>query len=244
MSTPTPPPAEPTPDREERELADLYRQLPGGEPDAALDSRILDRARRAVAPRPRRYRHLLVGFGSLSALVMAAGLTWHMVASNHGPRRDASPASAPAQKPAEAAHPASQAIPFRILAEPSAKPSRDMPARKAYAPPAAVRATSPPPKARTLVVPVRILPGSQTPTAGRQVPSAGSNADATMAQARLSGPAPSARILVKQARVALSRGDEAHARTLVREYVRAYPGRALPTDLAPYAPAGADKGSP
>ncbi|RAP57780.1 hypothetical protein [Oleiagrimonas sp. MCCC 1A03011] len=80
MSTPTPPNSDPMLDREERELASLYRQLPAIEPDAALDARVLDAARRAVAPKPQRrtYRGLFVAFGSAASLVMAAGLTWYM----------------------------------------------------------------------------------------------------------------------------------------------------------------------
>lgn len=248
MSTPTPPDAEPTPDREERELAALYRQLPGAGPDDALDARILDRARRAVVPKPRHYRRLWGAVGGLSTLAMAAGLTWHMMAIDHGPGGDAANAPAPAHKTAHTTRAASQVVPFRILAEPDAKTSRDSTIRKSYAPQAAERAAIPaasaPPKERTLVVPVRILPRAKTPAADGQAPSAGLTSGATTATASASRQAPTAQVLLDQARAALSNGDPARARALVRDYLRAYPDRTLPTDLAPYAPADAAKGSP
>lgn len=112
MSTPTPPPADPTPDREERELAALYRQLPAAEPDPALDARILAHARRATR-RPRRYRGLVFGLAGMAGLVMAAGLTWHLYGGHHAtaPGR----ASPPPATKARTVAPARQVVPVHVL---------------------------------------------------------------------------------------------------------------------------------
>jgi hypothetical protein len=112
MSTSTPPPADPTPDREERELAALYRKLPPAEPDEALDAHILEQARRATR-RPSRYRGLLVGFASVAGLVMAAGVTWHLYGSRHAPApdRSASPSALKSRRVA----PSRQVVPVHVL---------------------------------------------------------------------------------------------------------------------------------
>jgi hypothetical protein len=86
MTTPTDN-AEPL-DPNERELARVLRALPGGEPPAALDARILKAASDAVAvPAPRRKRALwaaggstgaLWGIGSAAAAVLAIGIAWQV----------------------------------------------------------------------------------------------------------------------------------------------------------------------
>ncbi|KGI77447.1 hypothetical protein [Oleiagrimonas soli] len=144
MSTPTSPNSDPMLDREERELASLYRQLPAVEPDAALDARILDAARRAVAPKPKRrpYRGLFVGFGSAASLVMAAGLTWYMHSNGQDTvTRTQAPAGlqAGAIKPAAptatgAADSNRQVIAVRILPSEHRAPAAAPPAPAAAAP--------------------------------------------------------------------------------------------------------------
>jgi hypothetical protein len=79
MNPHPPPPSDDDLAREERELAALYRQLPRVEPDAALDARVLAEADRAVGrPARRRPQPWLVGLGSAAALVLVAGIAWHM----------------------------------------------------------------------------------------------------------------------------------------------------------------------
>ena len=65
---------------EEAALARVYATLPGGEPPAALDARVLAQARAAVAPARSRSRpwFLMPGVGAAAAAVMAAGLAWQL----------------------------------------------------------------------------------------------------------------------------------------------------------------------
>ena len=65
---------------EEAALARVYATLPGGEPPAALDARVLSQARAAVAQARRRSRpwFLMPGVGAAAAAVMAAGLAWQL----------------------------------------------------------------------------------------------------------------------------------------------------------------------
>lgn len=165
MNTPKPPEVEPTPeDRDERELADAYRQLPRHEPDAALDARILGAAERAVARPQRRRVGWVLGLGSAAGLVMAAGLTWHLV--GYGPANR--PATAPTAKNAETAGAARQVVPVHVLSAKKAASEQAGQARysaaDAMAPPPpppppppvlATRATSAPGTAQDLIAQAR-----------------------------------------------------------------------------------------
>jgi hypothetical protein len=86
MTTPLPP-IDPL-DADELELARVLRALPGGEPSAALDARILRASQDALAqPSPRR-RALwasgstgaLWGIGSAAAAILAVGIGWKLTA--------------------------------------------------------------------------------------------------------------------------------------------------------------------
>lgn len=74
---------------EERELAALYRRLPQDEPPPALDAAILAQARQAVQPQRTRNRRgaqrWVLGLGSAAALVLAAGVGWHVYSLDRGP---------------------------------------------------------------------------------------------------------------------------------------------------------------
>ena len=72
-------------DEQERELARVLRALPGGEPPAALDQKILRAAANAAAssrrPRARWLASLgsIWGVGGAAAAVLALGVTWQML---------------------------------------------------------------------------------------------------------------------------------------------------------------------
>lgn len=87
-------------DEQERELARILRALPGGEPPAALDARILKAAGNAAAASRRpRTRWLASGgamwaIGSAAAAVLALGVSWQlMVPEQRAMRSDAAPAA-------------------------------------------------------------------------------------------------------------------------------------------------------
>lgn len=220
MSTHTPPDADPTLDREERELAALYRQLPAIEPDAALDARVLDAARGAVTRKPRRYSKWLAGFGSAATLVMAAGLTWHLYGRGPG-KTPQSPAPAIAHKAsATAARAGSQVVRVRILSERAPAASDDA---------------------------LKLMPG--TPAATGREQNLGGFAASPPPMAKSAAPASpqavdSASFLIEQARRALAQEDEARARTLVHELLTRYPGTTLPPDLSRLKPANDKPGTP
>jgi len=76
-------------DEQERELARILRALPGGEPPAALDARILKAAGNAAAGSRRpRARWLASGgamwaIGSAAAAVLALGVSWQLMVPEH-----------------------------------------------------------------------------------------------------------------------------------------------------------------
>jgi hypothetical protein len=84
MTTPLPP-TDPL-DSDELELARVLRALPGGEPPAALDARILRAAMDALAQEAPRRRLLwaggssgaLWGIGSAAAAILAVGIGWRL----------------------------------------------------------------------------------------------------------------------------------------------------------------------
>jgi hypothetical protein len=87
-------------DEQERELARVLRALPGGEPPAALDARILKAAGNAAAasrrPRTRWIASAgaLWGIGGAAAAVLALGVSWQlMYPENPSMRPEAAPAA-------------------------------------------------------------------------------------------------------------------------------------------------------
>lgn len=86
-------------DEQERELARIVRALPGGEPSAALDARILKAAGNAAATSRRPRRRWLAsagamwGIGAAAAAVLALGVSWQLMVPAH---RSMQPEAAPA----------------------------------------------------------------------------------------------------------------------------------------------------
>ena len=90
-------------DEQERELARILRALPGAEPPAALDQRILRAAADAAASSRRPVRRWLAfggagwGIGSAAAAVLALGVGWHLLdPSRELPMERVAPAPSPA----------------------------------------------------------------------------------------------------------------------------------------------------
>ena len=143
------PPQEPL-DEQERELARVVRALPGGEPPASLDARILKAAANAAAAsRQPRARWLasagaLWGIGGAAAAVLALGVSWQMMY----PTPRSSP-SAPAAAMADQAEDSAISVEFKDRAasplEHSAAPPPSVAAGEPSAPPARARAPAPPP---------------------------------------------------------------------------------------------------
>ncbi|MGA9826836.1 MAG: hypothetical protein WBQ57_00635 [Rhodanobacteraceae bacterium] len=93
------PPTNEGPDRDEREIAALYRRLAKAEPDAALDARVLAEARRvSTSSRPSRSPRWLVGLGTAAVLVLAAGVTWHLNPLREAAHQQKSRMSAPSEE--------------------------------------------------------------------------------------------------------------------------------------------------
>lgn len=106
---------------ENSRMAELYRKLPHPEPDAALDTRVRDAARRALREEetatptraPSRKPRWLPALGIAATLVVAAGIGWRL-APHDSPARTATtaadvaaPAAAPARSVETAANSAS-----------------------------------------------------------------------------------------------------------------------------------------
>lgn len=122
-------------DASEHELARLLGELPTAAPSAALDARILDAARRAVAPAPRRRKlswWRSVGLGAAASVVVAVGLLVHL--RGVGPE-----ASMPAARlaPAEesAAAPQASRIDGSAAGHPDARQNVASPSPREVAPP-------------------------------------------------------------------------------------------------------------
>lgn len=114
-------------DEQEREFARILRALPGAEPPAALDQRILRAAADAAASSRRPVRRWLAfggagwGIGSAAAAVLALGVGWHLLdpARNVTMERSA-PVAAPAQEDAIAVDLGDARAPAAELAAPAA----------------------------------------------------------------------------------------------------------------------------
>jgi hypothetical protein len=127
MTSPPLPPQDPL-DAQERELARILRALPGGEPPAALDAKILRAATNAAASSRRPGARLLAsagamwGIGSAAAAVLALGVAWQL---RYGQPDGAPTESAPrAQAASDVAEDDAMQVEF---GERSSVPLRDMP---------------------------------------------------------------------------------------------------------------------
>ncbi|MBN8888206.1 MAG: hypothetical protein J0I77_21005 [Rudaea sp.] len=119
---------------ENSRLAELYRKLPHPEPDAALDTRVRDAARRALREEetatptrvPSRKPRWLPALGIAATLVVAAGIGWRLAPHDSQSRTAttaadvASPATAPERNVKTAANPASAPAADSISASPPA----------------------------------------------------------------------------------------------------------------------------
>lgn len=154
------PPNEPL-DEQERELARIVRALPGGEPPAALDARILKAAANATAASRRpRSRWLasagaLWGIGGAAAAVLALGVGWQIM---YPAQRSSSSESAPAAVMADQAEDSAISVEFK---------DRAVPAFENSAPPPAVANAVPAPRARA-----RTAAAAPAPPAPAQMPKA------------------------------------------------------------------------
>ena len=170
MTTPLPP-QEPEKLPGEAELAALYRKLPQAEPGPALDEAVLRAAAQALADEGRhapaaatvrRRPRWPIAWGSAAALVLAAGLAWHMRempeaaapatpgASADATRKDTAPPPAPVADTEQLPSPSLPPPPARQAAA-TAKPHEQ--ARKAI-----VRSAAKPQVMRQAVVPLRPAP--------------------------------------------------------------------------------------
>lgn len=119
---------------ENSRMAELYRKLPHPEPDAALDARVRDAARRALREEaaatptraPSRKPRWLPTLGIAATLVIAAGIGWRLV-PHDSPARVATtaadvaaPATTPAHSVESTANPASASAADSSPASPSA----------------------------------------------------------------------------------------------------------------------------
>ena len=195
------PPTEPL-DEQERELARIVRALPGGEPPAALDARILKAAANAAAASRRpRSRWLasasgLWGIGGAAAAVLALGVSWQMML----PTQRSSPAdTAPA---AEMAEMADQAEDSSVSVEFKDQRAREYD-NSPPPPPPAVSNAAPARRAQSRMVP----PSAPPPAALIPEPFAGEHLDEHVAASAEAGA--SADVVV--ASPAMAARDEASA---------------------------------
>jgi hypothetical protein len=158
-----PPPPTEALDEQERELSRIVRALPGGEPPAALDARILKAAANAAASSRRPGARWLAsagalwGIGGAAAAVLALGVSWQMmygVSRTAQPAPTAVPASAPEDDEGSVAvelkEPSSPAVGASNTVAPAAPPapppaplarSLPRPQVRGRAPPAATAST-------------------------------------------------------------------------------------------------------
>jgi hypothetical protein len=109
------PPIEPL-DEQEREFARIVRALPGGDPPAALDARILKTAANAAASSRRPTSRLLAsagalwGIGGAAAAVLALGVSWQMM---YPTQPSSAPEAATAAKMSDQADDSSVSVEFK-----------------------------------------------------------------------------------------------------------------------------------
>ncbi|MFA6987070.1 MAG: hypothetical protein WC213_12835 [Arenimonas sp.] len=155
------PPTEPL-DEQEREFARIVRALPGGEPPAALDARILRAAANAAASSRRPGAGWLAsagalwGVGGAAAAVLALGVSWHMM----NPMRSSSaPEAATAPAMADRAEDSSVQVEFK---------DKPAPAYPAAPPPPALSELSAAPQRRARANASQ--PGAPPPAMAAPVP--------------------------------------------------------------------------
>lgn len=138
---------------EEAALDRIYATLPGGEPPAALDARVLAQARAAVAPARRRTRpwFLMPGVGAAAAAVMAAGMAWQLgwLGDAQLPGATQAPlfeSVAPAATPKPKEEEEKQRVDIDYVRQEASREAADSAAEAdAEAPPAALRKPAAPP---------------------------------------------------------------------------------------------------
>ena len=150
-------------DDQERELARVLRALPGGEPPAALDQKILRAAANAAAssrrPRSRWLASVssLWGIGGAAAAVLALGITWQML----DPTR---PELAPSSRPVPAASSEDSAVTVDLgesMQAPAMQQAPAAPAPVGQASAAAARdAAAPEPRANAPVARAPAMPAA------------------------------------------------------------------------------------
>jgi Meckel syndrome type 1 protein len=254
MTTPLPP-QEPEKLPGEAELAALYHKLPQAEPGPALDQAVLRAAAQALADEGRqapaaapvhRRPRWPIAWGSAAALVLAAGLAWHMRempeaaapatqgASADATRKEAAPLPAPvadteplpspslplppARRAATPVKPHEQAR--KTIVRPAAKPQV---MRQAVAPPP----RPPPPPVEETVEPAPAPAPALALPAPPPAPAAPPAPPATITSFATEGPA--AELQAIRALFAAGRDKEGRER-LVR-FHEAHPGWSLPDDL-------------
>ena len=187
-------PSHPPLDEQERELARILRALPGAEPSAALDQRILRAAADAAAATPQRSLRRSVAFGGAAwgiggaaAAVLALGVGWHLFNPAREPAIDAT-APIPVEAPAEDAVTVG-------LAEPRAQAPRAEPAPAPATATATATATAKPrapvPRRSAVAAPVVAADGPAEAPAGVIAPAPASPPPPPPAVA----PAPQASVL-------------------------------------------------
>jgi len=151
-------------DEQERELARILRVLPGGEPPAELDARILKAAGNAAAtsrrPRTRWIASAgaLWGIGGAAAAVLALGVSWQLM---YPQNRSMRPEAAPAARMEDKAEDATVSVELKDqqsgessnapAPSPALKSALQEPAAQAYS--AAPGAPPPPPAPTTAASP-------------------------------------------------------------------------------------------
>jgi len=151
-------------DEQERELARVLRALPGGEPPAALDARILKAAGNAAAASSRpRTRWIasagaLWGIGGAAAAVLALGVSWQLMYPDN---RSMRPEAAPAARMEDKAEDSTVSVELKDrqssgpgnapTQSPALKSAMQAPAAQAYS--AAPVAPAPPPPPTTAALP-------------------------------------------------------------------------------------------
>lgn len=254
MTTPLPP-HDPEKLPGEAELVALYRKLPQAGPGPALDQAVLraaaqalaDKGRQAPSTAPARRRpRWPIALGSTAALVLAAGLAWHM--------REMPEAAAPAAQGAGADATSKAAAPPAPVAGTEPLPSPSLPpppARQAAAPAkpheqarkAMARPATKPQVMRQAVAPPRSMPPpvaetvEPAPTQARApalalpapppAPAAPPAPPATITSFAAEGPA--AELQAIRRLFAAGRDEEGRER-LVR-FQKAHPDWSLPDDL-------------
>ena len=254
MNTPLPPQEpEKLPDEA---LASLYRKLPQAEPSPALNEAVLraaaqalaDESRHAPATAPMRHRpRWPIAWGSAAALVLAAGLAWHMRempeaaapatrgASTDAARKAAAPPPVPVADTEPLPSPSLLPPPARQVAAP-AKPHEQ--ARKDIMRPAVkpqvMRQTAAPPRPTPPPIEETVEPALASAPAPAlalpappPAPAAPPAPPATITSLAAEGPAAELQAI----RELFATGRDKEGRERLVRFHEAHPGWSLPDDL-------------